>query len=386
VLAVVEVGVAVGLVMFTFMLLSLFAAAREITFGFEGEGLLVAEVRKTEQTAAADLPRRLPEELGAVPGITHVAIGDLPYGGAAVRVERTGGGREVAATEVHADGAYFATLRLPLRRGRTIDEHDLAGTAPVAVVGEALAERLWPESDPLGKTVQVSREGRTETLTIVGVSTDALRLGRLQNIEASTSLKIRHVLYRPWAQSGPRPIETVVARVRGPAALLVPRIRAALQTGELGLRVRRVAALGPTLDSLALNNGGQSFVAALQLGFSVLALLLAVVGVFGVMRQAVDERRAEFGVRLALGASPGSLVRSVVGDGLIRVGVGAGTAVVLVAALTHSAFSGLLSLSVTDPRLWLGMIAAVGLTGAAACYLPSRRAAQVDPAEVLRCE
>ncbi len=126
--------------------------------------------------------------------------------------------------------------------------------------------------------------------------------------------------------------------------------------------------------------------AALLLGFGGLALLLAAIGVFGVMRQLVDERRPELGVRLALGASARDVVRSVVGDGLIRVALGAAAAALFVSVSTRFAFAGLLSLSAADPALWMAMLATLALAATAACYLPARHAAQVDPMEVLRCE
>jgi len=184
-----------------------------------------------------------------------------------------------------------------------------------------------------------------------------------------------------------QPLTTLVARVTARPASAYAPIREAIQATDSRLRVRRVAALGPTLDLFGSEEAGRGApLLALQLGFCALALLLAAVGVFGVMRQLVDERRAELGVRLALGASARSIVVSVVQDGLIRVGVGAALAIAVVTVVARHAFPGLVSVSAAHARTWLVLVAVLCFTGLAACYLPARRAARVDPIEVLRCE
>jgi hypothetical protein len=281
---------------------------------------------------------------------------------------------------------YFETLRLPILRGRAIDERDVSEAAPVGVVSERLAARLWPGQDPLAGGLRVADEGRTETLTVVGVSRDAVVLGGLQHVESPSFDRLRYALYRPRPRDRARRVAGVVARVHGRPASWYPPIREAAQAVDLRLRVRRVVALGPTFDLMGGEAERGAPLLALQLGFCALALLLAAVGVFGVMRQLVDERRPEFGVRLALGAPARSLVVSVVADGLIRVGVGAGLATAFVGVVARRSFAGLVGVSASDLRTWLALFAVVTVTGAAACYLPARRAAGVDPIEVLRCE
>ena len=121
-------------------------------------------------------------------------------------------------------------------------------------------------------------------------------------------------------------------------------------------------------------------------GFGGLALLLAAIGVFGVMSQLVGERRVELGVRLALGASPRGLVRLVVREGLIRVGVGAGLGLICLAVSVYTGFAGLLAAAAPDPRLWLGVVAVIAMAAGAACYVPAHRAARLDPMVTLRSE
>jgi predicted permease len=393
VFAILEVAVAIGLVLFTFALLSLFAATRRIPLGFPGEGLIVAELKGPERlgqgegrAAAADLARRVARQVEAIPGVTRATTGGLPFHGNRAVVSREKGGL-VAASLVEVDGAYFDALRLPIVRGRAIDQGDVDGGALVTVVSEGLAARLWPGQDPVGGLLRVAHGGRTETATVVGVARDAVALGRLRHVDARSLDGLRCALYRPRPESRTRPLAGLVARVQGlPAASYAP-IREAVRAVDPRLQVRRLAALGTTYDLTGREEGERSApLLALQLGFCTVALLLAAVGVFGVMRELVDERRREFGVKLALGAPARALVASVVTDGLIRVGVGAAMAIGFVAASARLSFVGLVSVAAADARLWLALLAVLSLTGAAACYLPARRAAGVDPAEVLRCE
>jgi predicted permease len=395
VFAILQVAVSIGMLLYTFALLSLFAAARNVALGFRGEGLIVAELAAAERSRepgghafATDLARRLAEEVTAIPGVARATVGELPFYGSRVGVKRENGA-EVAASQVEVDGTYFETLRLPIVRGRAIDERDVATAAPVAVLGEGLAARLWPGQDPVGGTLRVAREGRTETTTVVGVAKEAVVLGRLRYIDDTRPFdRFRCTLYRPRLEGNSRQSSGLVVRVPGPPAGWYAPIREAVRAADSRLRVRSVNALGQTYDIMGDPDEAERsrpFI-ALLLGFCAVALLLAGLGVFGVMRQLVDERRSELGVKLALGASPRTLVASVVTDGLIRVGVGAVSAIVFVAVVARLAFAGLVSFSAADPRVWLALVSALAMTSAAACYLPARRASKVDPVEVLRCE
>jgi putative ABC transport system permease protein len=393
VFAILEVGVATGLVLFTSMLLSFLAATRSLTLGFQGEGLIVAELsvpdrgpQKDGRSLPADLTRRLAQQVAAIPGVVRATVGALPFYGDRVGVSRPDGS-QIPAGAVEVGDAYFETLRLPIVRGRAIEERDVAGALPVAVVSEALAARLWPGEDPVGGALRVARDGRTETITVVGVSKDAVVLGGLQQVESRRLDLLRWALYQPPARDRARGVAGLVVRVPGRPGSWYTLLRAAILAVDPRLRVRRVTALGRTFDLMGREEAARGMPwLALQLAFCALALLLAAVGVFGVMRQLVDERRAEFGVRLALGAPARSLVASVVGDGLIRIGVGTGMAIAFVAVVARRSFVGLVSVSAADLRTWLAFVAVVALAGAAACYLPARRAARVDPVEVLRCE
>jgi putative ABC transport system permease protein len=392
VFAILEVALSVALVMFTFMLLSMFAALRGADFSFDADGLVLASVRAPEvgtpvarEAAAEGLPQRLRERMAVVPGVERVTVGDPPSWGSRIRVGSSPRSLHLGARLVRVDAAYFDALRLRIVRGRAIDDGDGRGTAAVGVVSEWLAARLWPQGDALGRALWTERDGKAESVTIVGVAGDALRLGRLEYLEAPRIEEMNAALYRHWAQ-GAGGASTLIARVHGQTASLFPSMIEAARDVDPALRVRKLVTLRSTLDLGGRGSDDPSWLAALLLGFGALATLLSAVGVFGVMGQLVNERRPELGVRFALGASPGAVLRSVVGDGLIRVGLGAGMAVVGISVVVRLTFSGFLRLAAADPRFWLATVGAVAITAVAACYWPARRAGAVDPMEVLRCE
>ena len=380
-----ELGFSVGLVVFVLMFLSAFSAVRSLDLNFEGEGLVVARVGAEEGTeleqGGVTVSERLREAVTAVPGVARVTVGDLPFEGTLARVGRSAAGGGVPAHQIRAGPDYFETLRLPLALGRDFSARDAGTSGDAVIVNESLATHLWPGANPLGQVLHVSGEGRTEALTVVGVSRDAIRLGRLSRLDVS-NLKFRYSLYRPSGQGG-RPALDVIARVEGASAHSAESFRDAVRSVDSRLRLGTVFTMGSTLDLTRGESAGPLYMPA---AFSGLALLLAVIGVFRVMSQLVAERRVELGVRLALGASPAELVRLVVRDGLIRVGLGVGLGLAGLAASVRAGFGGLLEATTPDPWLWLGVVSVLALTAGGACVLPARRAASLDPMVALRSE
>jgi predicted permease len=388
--AVLEVGLAIGLVVIAFLFGSFFSALGSMRLNFDGEHLLVAHVSpergwpEAEVAAAApDLRRLLEERVAAIPGIRGVTLGEPPFGGAYVRVGNTSAEATQTARQVRTEPGYFTTVGLPITLGRGIDAGD-AGT-PVAVVNEGLAAHLWPGRSPVGQTVYVAEEGRTEAVTVVGVSRDAVELGRLDAMGRIYLLDFRYALYRPWTRGAPAGFD-VIARTESNGTPPFAEVRQAVETTNPRLRLRHLEAVGSELNAWG-DQADETPVPLYLMGASGgLALLLAIIGVFGVMSQLVSERRIEMGVRLALGASPRGLVGLVVRDGLIRIGLGAALGLAGVFGSVRSGFPGLLGVSASDPRFWLAIVAVVGTAAAAACYVPARRAARVDPMQALRSE
>jgi predicted permease len=385
VFAILEVGLAIALVVLTVMLLSFFNEIRSIDINFDGDGLVMTQIspRKDEpgievSDTGTDIPRSLRDHIAAVPGISRVTVGESPFGGASVRVGDSPSEVGIAARQMRVDTDYFTTLGLPITRGRGFLGSDAAGTA---LVNESLAERLWPHANPVGQTLHVSGKGQTDIVTVVGVSKDAVNLGRLHGIDMR-GLEFRYSLYRPWSQETLSRLN-VIARIDGePASLFGPMLQA-VDTTDRRLRLNELVPMTSQLDLM----GGEAPTPIYLLSvFGGLALLLATIGVFGVMRQLVNERQTEFGVRLALGASSQSLGRSVVRDCLIRVGIGTVLALAGVFLGVRSGFPGLLEVSGVDPWLWLSIVAVVAASASVASYAPARRAGRTDPIEALRSE
>jgi putative ABC transport system permease protein len=391
VFAILEVGLSVALAMLTFMLLSLFAAVRALEFNFDDRGLIVARISPREGGAeikdrdiAEGLARRLRVRIAAIPGVSDVTIGNPPLENAGLRVGRLPNAAEAPASCVRIDPAYFATLRLPIKIGRDIGDEDARGAGFAAVVSESLATSLWPGKNPLGRHLHMSGAGHSETVTVVGVSKDAVRLGRLEQLDDPRLIGLRNVLYRPRSQKAATRFD-VIARVRGKSASFHDSIRQAVDAVDGRLRLRKIESMTSTLHRVG-DPRDASIMLYLLGGFGCLALLLAAIGVFGVMSQLVDERRAELGIRLALGAPSRGIARLVVRDGMIRVGLGAILAMIGVFLSIRFGFPGLLGLSAVDPWFWIAIVVVVAVAAAAACYVPARRAARIDPVTALRCD
>ena len=275
-----------------------------------------------------------------------------------------------------ASEGYFRALGIPLLRGRLFDDRDTIDAPHVALISQALAREKWPGQDPLGQSIEFGNmDGDLRPLTIVGVVGDV----REDSLEAPPTPTI-YVNYRQRPQATYH-FTAVLRSQTEPAAV----ISSARQI------VRRLDPNVPpdfSTFTQVLSNSLKTrrFNLTLLGVFAVTALLLAMAGLYGVMAYAVTQRTGEFGVRTALGASPGNILRLVLKQGIVTslIGVAIGLAGALV--LTHTLQSLLFGLSATDPLTFA--LVAVLLVGVAllACYVPARRAAKVDPMVALRYE
>jgi putative ABC transport system permease protein len=263
----------------------------------------------------------------------------------------------------------------PLVRGRTIDETDRDTSPPVAVVDETLARRFWPDGNALDREIRMGDAKSTNPwMRIVGV----VKSAKHGNV---TEDPTRHV-YVPLAQSQGRSMDLVIRAGADPAAL-TRSIRGQVQAMDASLPFYDVhtlrGAVARTLGTRRLTN-------QLLLGFALTALLLAAIGIYGVMALGVADRFQEFGIRLALGAAPADVLRLVLRQGLQLVAIGVGIGAVAALGLTRSITAFLFGVKALDP-LTFGIVALVmAAVALAACYVPARRATATDPLAALRHE
>jgi predicted permease len=362
------------------------AALQRVEAGFDPDRLLTAEFRLpsvkygSPEKISAFMSQAI-TAIRAVPGVRAAAlIRSVPLSGnwastsfvPDTHPELTAAAAPVAEANVATDG-FFSAMGIPLLEGRDFDAGDRAGSQPVVIVNTALARQMWPGQSAVGRRLKIL--GPPDVwATVVGVAGDVKQLTMR---EPSTAQ-----IYGPVEQQ-PGIFASVVARTAGDPMALVAAVRAAIWSVDRDQPVWKFRSMASLVSGdLAMPR----FTMALTGAFAVLALLLAAIGVYGVMSYAVAQRTREVGIRMALGAQTGQVVGMVLRRGLRIVGWATGLGVVASLGASRLLRTQLFGVSAADP---LTLVAAcVVLTGVAvvACWLPARRAARVDPVVALREE
>ena len=356
--------------------------------GFNPESVLTADLMLPEE-GYADAPRRanffqaLIERVGAMPGVTSVGIvSDLPFGGSKsgndIVVEgappQAPNERLIAFVRT-VDPGYFPTIQVRLLRGRFFTPRDSAGPL-VAIVNESLARRCWPNQDPVGKRFAPgSQSGRPPLwFTVTGV------IGDMLNSSLTDAPDLEYFI--PYAKY-PQPNMSVAVRTGLDPLRLASALRAAVGEIDKGLPVSDVARLA---DSISHSTRQQRFATTLLGIFALLALLLAAVGIYGVVSYTVTRRTHEIGVRIALGAAPGRVMVLIVGQALVLGAAGITIGIGGSLALTRLLRSLLYGVSATDPAVFVAASLFLLTVSVFAAFLPARRAATTDPAVALHQE
>jgi putative ABC transport system permease protein len=355
--------------------------------GFDPRHLLTLSVDLPSATYPDDTSRaaffaRLLDRVNALPGVSRAgAISFLPFieGGAATAFTIVGRpvpepGHWTSADIRTVDSGYFAAMRIPLAAGRGFTAADRAGAPPVVVINQAMARQFWPGQNPLGERLQISWRHQDTQPEIVGVVGDV----HVESLDDTP----RSMIYYPLAQE-PSGSMVIVTRSGGDAVGLAGAIRAAVHDLDRDLPVSDVATMS---TRLVQSMSDRRYPMLLFATFAGLAVLLAAVGIYGVLSYTVNEQRREFGVRLALGAQREDVLRLVIGRGL-RLTLGGVAIGAAGAALGARALGRLLyDVPPQDPVTFAAVVAFLGTVALVATYLPARRATRVDPMEVLRTE
>jgi putative ABC transport system permease protein len=378
------------------LLIRSFIRLTRIDPGFDPRNVLTAKLERSEgndsEARLREFFERLLESIQTLPGVQSVgATSHLPLAGyfwlsgvsgytkfSTVTVE----GRPHPAADQSrpipfgvVSSSYFQTMGIPLLAGRHFRGQDRVDAPGVAIINEASARRFFPDEDPIGRRVQVQIDSQqAPLLSVVGVVREVRHLG----LDTEPSPEI----YVPYLQH-PVPFMTLVVRTQSDPKTLVPAIKAQVFSLDKDLPVYDIATLQERIKESVAPRLHNLWLLGI---FAALALILAAVGVYGMMAYSVTQRTQEIGIRIGLGAEPHDVLKLVVrqGAGLTLIGVGVGLTVAL--ALTRVLSSLLFGVTATDPVTFGGVALLLTAVALLACYIPARRATKVDPVVALRHE
>jgi putative ABC transport system permease protein len=387
-LVVVEVAVALMVLAAAGLFLKSFARLQQVDPGFKPQNVISMQLSlpdfKYREASQRDLFfKQALEQIRALPGVESAgAVSILPMSGTnssgSFRIE----GRQATQGETlpHGDrwsatSDYFKALQVPLIRGRFFDDRDTADSAPVALLDETIAKKYWPDDDPIGR--RISFEGGRDNprwREVVGIVGHAKHRG----LEGESRVQY----YIPYSQR-PLPNMFVVARTKTDPADAAGSIRGTIRSIDPDLPVFRVT----TMEQLVKDSTAQRRFSILLLGvFATVALLLAAVGLYGVMGYSVSQRTQEIGVRMALGAGRADVLRLVTTQGMALTAIGLFIGLAASLGFANLIAGLLFGVSAYDPVIFSGMPFVLAGVALVACFVPARRASRVDPITALRYE
>jgi putative ABC transport system permease protein len=391
-LVVIEVSLSIVLLIGAVLLLRSFERLSSTSPGFDPQSLVTATVSLPEAAYAKETQinsfyDQLLDRLQNSSGVTSAAVSmSLPPDLLAITNPFHVPGEPLApgqslplAVETTVSSGYFRTLGIPLLRGRLFSDSDRNRTDEILIINDALARRYFPGRDPVGQRIQTGDpDPKAAWETIVGVVGDV----KYSGLDAPP----QPTLYKPYFEAGwtswSREMFIVIRTNADPKAV-ASTLRSAVQSLDGNLPVTDIH----TMNDLLSKSVAQPRFRTLLLGiFAAVALLLAVVGIFGVMSYLVGRRTQEIGVRMALGASHGNVLRMILGEGLRVVLLGIGLGLIEALLLGRLVKSLLFGIQPADPLTFLSAAILLTIVALGACYIPARRAMRVDPMVALRHE
>ena len=385
VLVALEVALSLVLLVGAGLMIKSFWRLQQTNLGFNPENVLAVsltlpESRYPEDRQRASFFQEALARLQSVSGVQSAgATTSLPLtlsvNGSDFRIEgqpEPEAGKELIINISSVSPGYFQTLGVPLMKGRDFSDRDNKDAPETAIINNDLARTYFPNEDPIGKRIKFTD---TETwISIVGVTGDVKQLGQ--------DIGVKPEIYFPYLQV-PAASMSVVVRTANEPLSLTGAVKTQIQIIDKDLPIDDAK----TMQQLLANSrSGRRFNLILLTGFALVALVLAMVGIYGVMSYTVTQRTHEIGIRVAVGAQPRDVFRMVIGQGMMLAMIGVAFGLVGAFALTRLMKTMLFGVEATDPATFVSI--ALLLTGVAlvACYIPSRRATKVDPLVALRYE
>jgi len=390
-LVVTQVALSLALLISTGLFLRTLRYAQQIDLGFKPDQVLQVSfnlrLQGYNEAKGREFYRQIVERLESLPGVQTASVTNLlPLGFIWLSTPVVPEDREVAPNErvfagiVSVGSQYFETIGTPLLRGRGFTVQDTIKSPQVAIVSEKLARRLWPEikepGEALGKRLRVGRSDLV-SCEVIGVAKDSRN-----NIFNRIDREPEPTIYRPFAQNYSA-LASLIVRTDGDPRGLFLAVRREVAALDENLPPQNLQPLSETvsLASWSARTG------AVVLGvFGLLGLVLAAIGIYGVMSYSVSRRTREIGLRMALGAETRDVIKLILKQGMGLTLIGTIIGLMLAVAVTRLLTSLLYGVTATDPATFAGVVLFVIGVAVLACYLPARRATKVDPMMALRCE
>jgi putative ABC transport system permease protein len=385
ILVVAQVALCLVLLVGAGLLLRSFTRLLDVDPGFRADHLLSMRIGlpSTYKTLASvtQVDARFMETIKSLPGVADATmVSSLPISGGDPNGDLTIEGvasvpGQLGATSFRlALPGFFHTMGIPIRRGREFTAADDRQHPDVVMINESMARRFWPSQDPIGRRIKIGPRDAAKWLTIVGVSKDVRQIGLDTEFGFAT--------YQPFAQGGRLQMEIAIRTASNPETILAAAQRE-IRRIEPAVIVDRVQTMSQRLDDSV---APRRLNLVLFGFFAALALVLAAVGLYGVVAYAAARRTREFGIRMALGARSGDVLRLVLGEGLKLTAAGLAIGIVAALALTRLLTKLLFGVEPTDPLTIVAVAVLLACVATLACWLPAHRATRIHPTEALRIE
>ena len=385
-LVIAETSLALMLLVGAGLLLRAFEQLQNVNPGFGPRGVMTGVLTLPRKQYPDGLKqsvffRAVLERLTKTAGVAEAAIGyGIPFSQYGSSGVFTIEGQTTVPGQAapHADRqwvtpSYFSVLAIPLKRGRVFTEEDRVETMPVAVIDENLARQYWPDQDPVGKRIQSGKDW----YTIIGIA------GHVLGADLAADSGKGVIYFNPFQNKQALGIFWILAKTSGSTTNMAAAIREAVRAADPNQPVHDFK----TLDEMVSNSlAPRRFVTRLLGFFAVTALFMAALGLYGVISYSVTRRTREIGIRIALGARPGSVLLGVLAQGLRLTGAGVAAGLAGSLVINRLLASQLFQVSAFDPLIFASMAAALLVAALLASYLPARRAVRVDPLSALRAE